>query len=285
MTTATNNQNPFMVNISEQGEFERLEDGVYEGTLALVTARPYRAYNNPDQTQIKVHLVFQVANGGQCFYLKTRPLTPAINEKSNIALLLQSWFGCNYETLAKKGGFDLSTLIGLPAQVVVNTVTGKDGKEYANLANVLKAKKGQATTVVPDAIPAYLVKDVAACVLAQGLTVKEETQQPAAPAAPAQTAQQAPFTPAPAPALAAAPQFVPDDRIPDFGMANHQAQMRQFQQQQAMPGQGYPPGAQVSQVPTGLGFGQPAAPMVTSPAAAPAPSSTQGDISEDDLPF
>lgn len=285
MTTATNNQNPFMVNISEQGEFERLEDGVYEGTLALVTARPYRAYNNPDQTQIKVHLVFQVANGGQCFYLKTRPLTPAINEKSNIALLLQSWFGCNYETLAKKGGFDLSTLIGLPAQVVVNTVTGKDGKEYANLANVLKAKKGQATTVVPDAIPAYLVKDVADCRLAQGLTVKEETQQPAAPAQPAHPAQQAPFTPAPAPALAAAPQFVPDDRIPDFGMANHQAQMRQFQQQQAqaqaMPGQGYPPGAQVSQVPTGLGFAQPAAPMVTSPAAAPA----EADTTEDDLPF
>ena len=134
----------------------------------------------------------QVAQDGQTFYFRTKPMANILGEKSNLMVFLASATGATLEKIKEKYpvGFPLQNLVGVSVQAVVNTVTGKDGKEYANLANVLKAKKGTKTAVVQDAIPAYLVRGAKEQYLADCLTVKEDTNkattfQPAAPGIPA----------------------------------------------------------------------------------------------------
>ena len=164
--------------------FERLEDGVYEAAVCGYVARNFQDYNDPNKTVQKFMVVLQVALDGQCYYLKTRPFTFSLNEKSNFFIWLSSATGATLPKIREKypEGFPLSNLIGVACQAVVNTVTGKKDatKEYANLANTLKAKKGQKTAVVQDAIPAYLVRDAVAYNFAAGLTIKEEEAPQAA---------------------------------------------------------------------------------------------------------
>ena len=178
--------NPFVAGFSDTADFERIEDGMYQAACCGIVARNFADYNDKSKQVTKCQLLFQVAQDGETYYFKTKPMTPVINEKSNLFIFLQGATGCTLEKIHEKypNGFPLDNLVGMSVQVVVNTVTGKDGKEYANLANVLKAKKGQQTKVVPDAIPAYLVRDAVSQSLAEGLTVKEDTKAAQAPATP-----------------------------------------------------------------------------------------------------
>lgn len=172
----TQNQNPFFAPMSDTAEFERLEDGVYNGVCIGVEMREYRDYNDPNATVQKATYIFQVAEGGQTFYFRTKPLKVVIGEKSNLFILISGWTGASLERMTN--GFSMEKMVGYPAQLVINTVTGKDGKQYANLANVLKVKKGVKVPVTPDAIPAYLVRNSIASILAEGITVKEDVQPP-----------------------------------------------------------------------------------------------------------
>lgn len=186
------NQNPFMAQKSETADFERLEDGMYQAACCGVVARDFRDYNDNSKFVTKVMFIFQVCDGGQTYYLKTKPMTPVINEKSNMFIFVNGWTGAGLDRMAE--GFACDKMVGYAAQVVVQTVVGKDGKNYSELANVLKPKKGQKTAVAPDAIPFYLVKGCEAQVLAQGITVKPETSTTTPAAAPADL--QAPAVPA-----------------------------------------------------------------------------------------
>ena len=172
----TQNNNPFFAPMSNDAEFDRLEDGVYNGVCVGTEIREYRDYNDPNATVQKATYIFQVAEGGQTFYFRTKPLKVVIGEKSNLFILINTWTGASLEKMTN--GFSMEKMVGYPAQLVINTVTGKDGKQYANLANVLKVKKGVKVPVTPDAIPAYLVRNSLASILAEGITVKAE-QQPA----------------------------------------------------------------------------------------------------------
>ena len=171
---ATGDVSMFYAPMSDSAEFERLEDGVYNGVCIGVEMRAYRDYNDPNATVNKASYIFQVAEGGQTFYFRTKPLKNVIGEKSNLFVLINTWTGASLEKMTN--GFSMEKMVGYPAQLVINTVTGKDGKQYANLANVLKVKKGVKVPVTPDAIPAYLVRNSIGYILAEGLTVKEETQ-------------------------------------------------------------------------------------------------------------
>jgi hypothetical protein len=177
MTQAT----PFTASFSETAEFERLEDGMYQGTICGVLARDFPGYEDKTKLVEKIQFIVQVAQDGTCFYFRTKPMACVIGEKSNLMVFLNSATGATIEKIKEKYpvGFPLQNLIGVPVQAVVNTVSGKDGKEYANLANVLKAKKGTKTAVAQDAIPAYLVRGAKNFNLAEGLTVKEETTKAA----------------------------------------------------------------------------------------------------------
>lgn len=168
----TQNTNPFYAPVSDSAEFERLEDGVYNGVCIGVEMREYRDFNDPNATVQKATYIFQVADGGQTFYFRTKPMKVVIGEKSNLFILISGWCGASLEKMTE--GFSMEKMVGYPAQLVINTVTGKDGKQYANLANVLKVKKGTKVAVTPDAIPAYLVRNSIAQVLAEGITVKPD---------------------------------------------------------------------------------------------------------------
>lgn len=173
MTQAT----AFTASYSETAEFERLEDGMYQGVIAGVILRDFPGYEDKTKLVEKLQFIIQVAQDGQTFYFRTKPMANILGEKSNLMIFLNSATGATLEKVKEKYpvGFPLQNLVGVPVQAVVNTVTGKDGKEYANLANVLKAKKGTKTAVVQDAIPAYLVRGAKQQFLADCLTVKEET--------------------------------------------------------------------------------------------------------------
>jgi hypothetical protein len=177
MTQAT----PFTASFSETAEFERLEDGMFDATICGVLARDFPAYEDKSKTVEKIQFIVQVAQGGTCFYFRSRPMACVIGEKSNLMLWLSQSTGATIDKIKAKYpvGFPLGNLIGVPIQAVINTVTGKDGREYANLAMVSKAKKGQKTAVVQDAIPAYLVRGAKNFNLAEGLTVKEEAPKAA----------------------------------------------------------------------------------------------------------
>lgn len=177
MTQAT----PFTASFSETAEFERLEDGMYQGTICGVLARDFPGYEDKTKLVEKIQFIVQVAQDGTCFYFRTKPMACVIGEKSNLMVFLNSATGATIEKIKEKYpvGFPLQNLIGVPVQAVVNTVSGKDGKEYANLANVLKAKKGTKTAVAQDAIPAYLVRGAKNFNLAEGLTVKEDAPKAA----------------------------------------------------------------------------------------------------------
>lgn len=164
--------NPFFAPMSDAAEFEKLEDGVYNGVCVGAEIREYRDYNDPNASVQKATYIFQVAEGGQTYYFRTKPMKVIIGEKSNLFILINSWTGASLERMTQ--GFSMDKMVGFPAQLVINTVTGKDGKQYANLANVLKVKKGVKVPVTPDAIPAYLVRNSLASILADGITVKEE---------------------------------------------------------------------------------------------------------------
>ena len=250
MANETQTTNPFFAASSDNAEFERLEDGVYNGVCVGVVSRKFKDYNDPSKLVDKVQYIFQVAADGQCNYFRSKPLRPVINEKSNLFLLLVSWCGATLERIG--GGFDYSCMVGQPAQLVINTATSKEGKSYANLANVLKVKKGTKVPVTPDAIPAYLAKEATGMVLAEGITVKEEKAK-----------------------TASFPTCLPggiNDQLP--GVIPQQPAVPQTQIPQM------PPAAKVTQ------NGNPAAFMgVTNPPAQPETGVVQEGDDDSDLPF
>lgn len=164
------NNNPFFAAPSESADFERLDDGAYNGCCVGVIARDFPDYNDPSVQVTKIQYIFQVAEGGQTYYFRTKPMKNVINEKSNLFILINTWTGATMDRMLQ--GFNCDKMVGYGAQLVINTTTGKDGKQYANLANVLKLKKGVKVAPVQDAIPAYLVKDCTAQILAEGISVK-----------------------------------------------------------------------------------------------------------------
>ena len=264
----------YVAGFSDSADFERLEDGMYQAVIAGFTVRKFTDYNDKSKLVEKVQFLVQTSQDGQTYYFRTRPMTPVVNEKSNFFIFLSGISGAGLDKIKEKypAGVPLNNLIGIPVQAVVNTVTGKDGKEYGNLANVLKAKKGQKTAVVPDAIPAYLMRGVVASQLADGLTVKEDTG-----------AAKAVSFPQGLPGGLAQGERI-DDRAPGLIVPGAPALPQNKIPQ-------VPANAKVTQNADAAAFMNPTL-QVTQPAPQPAPAvpaaeqaPEQGEDSDDDLPF
>lgn len=264
----------YVAGFSETADFERLEDGMYPGVIAGYTVRKFSDYNDKTKLVEKAQFIIQVGEGGQTYYFRTKPMTPVVNEKSNFFIFLSGISGAGLDKIKEKYpvGVPLNNLIGIPVQAVVNTVTGKDGKEYGNLANVLKAKKGQKTPVAADAIPAYLMRGVVASQLADVLTVKEET-----------VAAKAANFPQGLPGGLAQGERI-DDRAPGLIVPG-----TPVVPQNKIPQ--VPANAKVTQNTNAQAFMNPQL-QVTQPAPQPAPAvpaaeqaPDQGEDSDDDLPF
>ena len=175
MTEQANN--PFFAPRSADAEFETLEPGSYNGVCIGAVAREFPNFNDKNVMDTKVQFVFQIVEGGQQYYLRSKPCKVVINEKSNLFLLINSWTKATLEKMAD--GFSCDKMVGFGAQIVVNN-REYNGKTYADIANVIPLKKGVKVPVTPAEIPAYLAKGATAQVWAEGITVKaEEPAQPA----------------------------------------------------------------------------------------------------------
>jgi len=177
--------NPWLALPSETAEFETLEPGSYNGVCIGITLREFPNYNDRNVMDQKVQFVFQICEGGQQYYLKSKPCKIVLNEKSNLYLLINSWTKATLERMA--GGFSCDKMVGYGAQIVVNQ-REYNGKTYADIANLLPLRKGVKVPVTSAEIPAFLAKGAIAQLWAPGITVKDEVvkadfPQQAAPAA------------------------------------------------------------------------------------------------------
>lgn len=190
-------ENPFIAPYGEGGTFEQLADGMYSGVICGVVVADRPGFDDKNKLERKCRIIIQVCPGeGATYYFTNKWGTPICTARSNLFVFLQTATGATLEKIQEKypNGFPLDKLIGIPVQVVIQNKVGKDGKTRAELLNTLKAAKGQNTPVVPDAIPAYLARDVVQIALAEGLTVKQETPKAAqAPAQPATAPASMPF--------------------------------------------------------------------------------------------
>lgn len=196
--------NPFFAAQSEAGDFETLEPGSYNGVCIGVVIREFPNFNDKSVMDEKVQFVFQIVEGGQQYYLRSKPCKLVINDRSNLYLLINSWTKATLERMTD--GFSCDKMVGFGAQIVVNN-REYNGKTYADIANILPLKKGVKVPVTTAEIPAFLAKGAVAQLWAPGITVKPEEAPKAATfpagvpgglgsAVPAATGKKAPKMPA-----------------------------------------------------------------------------------------
>lgn len=174
MTQAT--KNPFFAGSNSEAQFESLEPGSYNAVCIGVTVRELPSYNDKNVMEDKVQFIFAVYDGGEKYYLRTKPMKLVISDKSNLFLTIASWTKASLERV--KDGFSCDKMVGFGAQLVVMTHDYND-RVYPDIANILPLKKGVKVAVVPDEIPEFLARGVKAQVWADGITVKAPDLSPA----------------------------------------------------------------------------------------------------------
>ncbi len=256
----TANTNPWLAMPSESGEFEVLEPGVYPGVCIGLTLKNFRDFNNKEQMVQKAQYVFQICEGGQQYYLRTKPFRIVLNEKSNLYQLINGWTKATLERMTN--GFSCDKMVGFGAQIVVNH-REDNGKTYADIANILPLKKGVKVPATPAEIPAFLAKDVTAQLWADGITVKEEKNP---------STTNGTYVPSQDPNKGYRAGQPVNDAAPDFGLGTPVVPQTQIPQM--------PPAAKVTQ------NGNPAEFMgVTNPPPQPATGVVQEGDDDSDLPF
>lgn len=116
----------------------------YTGKASVADVSPLRK----QQTQYGEREVFNIVlelnlhrEDGTPYYVWSKPLTPTLNDKSNLRKFVRGLIGRDL-TKAELNDFDTESLIGLPAIVVV-VQEHKDGKTYANLVACSADKSGE----------------------------------------------------------------------------------------------------------------------------------------------
>lgn len=164
--------NPWLAMPSSDAEWETLEPGSYNGVCIGVIMKEFPNFNDRSKVDQKVQFVFQIVEGGQQYYLKSKPCKVILGDKANLYLLINGWTKATLERMTN--GFSCDKMVGYGAQLVTTT-RESNGKVYAELANILPLRKGVKVAVTPTEIPAFLAKGAINAVWAPGITVKEET--------------------------------------------------------------------------------------------------------------
>jgi hypothetical protein len=120
----------------------------FTGKAVCVDVTPLRKlqsqYGERDAFKVVFEVDMEKEDGGR-FCVWSRPFTPSINEKSNFRKFVRAWFGRDLME-SEMAEFDLETLIGKPAQLVV-VHEHKEGEVYANIAACTPDKSGAALKV------------------------------------------------------------------------------------------------------------------------------------------
>ena len=177
---------------SEGSEFNLLEESLYEAVVVGLRGWQGTKYNS-DEVEDKMQFVFQVQGpDGVLHYLATKPLTIFVSTGSNLFKVLNSLTGYGVEKFPQ--GFDYRQFVNsaqpIKCQLVVKTVPSKKdpNKSYNEIDSIIKAKKGQQYTFIPDdKAPAWLNSNVKEAYWLQGLGFQAPQTQATQPAAPAQS--------------------------------------------------------------------------------------------------
>lgn len=154
---------------TEGSNYEPLEEGAYEAILCGMTAKNFKKYQS-EEVIPKLQFIFQIKEGDQLYYLRTKPMTNTINDKSNLFLCISGLTGAKLEQVPL--GTDYTKMIGIQCQIsVVQKPSPKDPNViYNEIGGFMKKKKSQKNQFTPDdKAPWYLNEGVLECCWIQGL--------------------------------------------------------------------------------------------------------------------
>lgn len=130
------------------GNFEPCPE--YTGRAVCVDITPLKAYETQYGTKQKFKIAFEIdlidksRNPVQPWVVMTAPMTPSLHEKAGLTRFLKDWFGRPL-TAEETNNFDLDSLIGRPATVVIVHEKSQDGtKTFANIKLIMPHKVGEA---------------------------------------------------------------------------------------------------------------------------------------------
>lgn len=175
--------------------FKPLDEGSYEAVCIGITVNEMQNFDKTAKED-KIIFVYQIRVDGINYYLKSAPNKKSLHEKSGLWKILSSWTKQpDASTLISKmgtgGKFVLKYFLGKPIQLTVKTkLVGT--KTYNFISDYMSPKKGQSTTIAPDAIPAYIVAKVKSQDFVAGITIKEEKAKVVVAPTPTTSAKKAP---------------------------------------------------------------------------------------------
>lgn len=121
------------------GNFKPCPEGVHNAVLVDIIELP----NVQSQwgTKDMIRLVWETdcaMESGKPFLAFNR-YTPSLNSKATLRKHLKSWRGKDF-TADELAGFDIEKIIGSPCQLVIEHNESNDGRMYANITAIIKAK-------------------------------------------------------------------------------------------------------------------------------------------------
>jgi hypothetical protein len=118
------------------------------GRAVCVDVTDTKTYETDFGTKEKFKIVFEVdlidtsRDPHQPWCVFSKPMVASLHEKAALAKFLREWFGRKLSA-TETASFDLETLIGKPAQIVIGHEPSEDGtKTYANIKLIQPHKVG-----------------------------------------------------------------------------------------------------------------------------------------------
>lgn len=109
------------------------------------------SYNGKTNKQHKIKIVWQLdedRDDGSPFRVQKR-YTLSLHEKSNLRKDLAAWRGRDFSA-EELEGFELDTLIAVPALLNVIHAPGRDGQTWANIASLMRLPKQMSAPKIRD---------------------------------------------------------------------------------------------------------------------------------------
>lgn len=127
---------PIVININSGKDFEPVSEGVHSAVLAdIVDKGVVQTAFGPKHKVMFLWLTDEADEGGQTKYV-FQSFTASLHEKAGLRKAVKAIRGRDIEG----ENFDVETLLGSQAQLVIQHNEGQDGKVYANVQAILKPK-------------------------------------------------------------------------------------------------------------------------------------------------
>lgn len=156
-------------------KFGPLEDGMYPANCVAIVIREMKKFNS-DELQDKAIFIFQVSEGDRSRYVKSKPFTLSLHEKSALWKTLSAWTKQKtpealVEKLGQDGSFKVDSLIGKPVSLVLGTYEF-NGNEYNEINAYMAPKPDQQSSfpIKSETLPEFITRDAKMTLLANGMS-------------------------------------------------------------------------------------------------------------------